>query len=131
MKTLLFGAAMVAASTAAFADDNCGDVKNGLSAKYQVVHWGLCQNPFPESADADGAIHCAEVIADGALPHTVGHENVSNWLNTPFGKIPLPNTYLGFCAGVKLATQPNRQSPSVDEIRREIQRALDARPKTR
>jgi hypothetical protein len=128
LATLLLSSAFVV--NPALAADNCSDVKNTLTREYQVVHWSNCYSPTPQVAEADGAVHCAEVIGEGAIPTVIGHRTVQNWVVLPIvGKVPLPNTYLGYCAGVRPPGLPPGAPRTVDtgkanDARKAIEEAL-------
>lgn len=84
--------------------NNCRSQLQEVRQRFDVVKTTSCSSFLdPASASAAATLLCAEVIADGAIPGETGHKTVNNWRDTPFGRIPLPNTYVGYCAGNRVA----------------------------
>lgn len=75
--------------------NNCGRIKAELTRRFKIVKFGRCDHPIPPSADVEGAVLMAQVIAEGGVRNTeFGHRLVTNRVG------PLKyHTYLAYAGG--------------------------------
>lgn len=101
-------ASCTAASFPALANDNCGDIKAEVSARFTsgVCHFGICTHATPADADVTAAVMGLLLPADGTIKNMeAGHRTIKQWWETNIlGKRmtgDLPNTYLSYACGNK------------------------------
>ena len=109
----------------------CEDVKTLLS-NHQVVEWGPgweCRAPTAAVAEEDAAWACVAVVAQGSPVVFKNIWQVKNWWMFGLIQMELPDTYLGYCAGMYAPGATTTSSPDVaktDEAKKQLQEALEA-----
>lgn len=82
--------------------DNCGRQKSGLNRRFDECKFGACAHPSGATADAEAIGLTAQLIDAGYTRGlTAGHKTVKNWIDTDWGDIDLPNTYLAYACANK------------------------------
>jgi hypothetical protein len=86
--------------SAALAEDNCAEVKAGLTKEWGVLQWGLfdCYSGSIAAAEADASGACFTLYLDKKIYGVPGRRTVNLWLGGPeTGTFPLGVSYIGYC----------------------------------
>jgi hypothetical protein len=127
-------------ANAAFAGDDCADVKSNLMKEWAVVVVGdNCQHLAPgpvlldPGANTDGFFQCGKLADSGGVAYNAllpnclfgnacyGSRAVANWDGGPSeGKptVPKADTYVGFCVSDKVTTA--NDAPKVSSLKKLI-----------